>query len=504
MVKTSNTVILSAAKDLLFAKARFFASLRMTTCVLLVLLAACGSSDNDDPARAPGGSSGGSRLPPPATTNRNIETPYCELAPAPKIGIAEVARRHLSERTLELDLQSAAMQKLEQVLVTLPRDYDASGRKRYPVLYLLHGSLDDHTAYFNHALEDILGELPLIVVSPDAGPLNSYSDWYGSVLGSGQLPAAAETYILDELLPYIENQFPVRGDRAGRAVAGLSMGGAGTMKFAAARPHLFAAAGSFSGALNTTREYPYYPLVNTGTSALSVPLGPLTYCTWGDFIAQHVIWKDNDPTYLAENLRGVAIWLSCGGGQAEQVPLINTARDPVEIEVCEMTEQFMQALDSLGIPHTDSFYDNGTHAWEHWMRELGLYLTWQSEQLAAPQPQPEAFDYRSARAQFTAWGWELRAWRDAREFIYLSKVTPEGFTVSGSGVLDVITPPLYRPKRNYIVAAEAATQTVRADDAGRLAFRLDLGPSHAPQQMEFGPDASAQWTRLDVSITPEE
>lgn len=478
---------------------------KIATLAFVLLLSACGGDGRSTAIPSgPGGGSGSSSLPPPpATTNRNIDTPYCALAPTPDIGIAEVERSNLSERTLNIALQSKAMQHIEQVLVTLPKNYDGSGATSYPVLYLLHGALDDHTSYYNHGLEDIVGDMPLIVVQPAAGPLNSYSDWYGSVLGSGQAPLAAETYILDELIPFIEAHFSVRKDRAGRAAAGLSMGGAGTMKFAAARPHLFGAAGSFSGAVNTTREYPYYPVVNSGTGALSVVLGPLGYCTWGDFITQHVIWKDNDPTYLAENLQGVPIWLSCGGGEPDQIPLINSARDPVEIEVCEMTEQFAAALDGLAIPHTDSLYNNGTHDWQHWTRELDFYLDWLAARLAAPAAPPASFNYRSARAHFSAWGWEFAAYRDAREFIYLTDVSADGFAVTGSGVLDVTSPTIYDANQDYVVAMNGAEQKRRTDGAGRLSLRLDLGPSHSPQQVNFEPDAAADWIKLDVKIQPD-
>ncbi len=467
-----------------------------SVAVALLLLGGCGSSaDPLQQDRGSGDAAGSGLPPPPMTSNRNIETPYCERAPVPSIGLAEVGRSELTARTLELSLQSAAMQKVEKVLVTLPPDYDASGRTRYPVLYLLHGAFDDHTAYFSHGLEEVVGALPLIVVQPDPGRLSFYSDWYGSVLGSGQTPAAAETYILDELIPFIDAQLPTIAERHGRAVAGLSMGGLGTMKFAAARPELFAAAGSFSGALNV----PNNPALYTGLSGVSAVMGPLNQCLWGDFATQQVIWKDNDPTYRAESLRGVSIWLSCGGGEPDGLPL-NSARDPIEIEVCEETEIFARTLDELGIAHTDSFYDSGSHTWDHWMRELGLYLSWMVEQLAAPQGQPESFDYRSARATFSAWGWRFHAYRDAREFVYLNDVTPAGFSVTGSGVLDVITPALYDPGRRYQVTVNEVPRSVLADPDGRLAFRLDLGPSHVPQQLEFDPQASTGWTRLQVGI----
>src|SRR5438128_1855963 len=70
-------------------------------------------------------------------------------------------------------------------------------------------------------------------------------------------PAAWETYHMRELIPWIDSHYPTVADRSGRAIAGLSMGGFGAMTYAAKHPDLFAAAGSFSGAVDTDYNYPY-------------------------------------------------------------------------------------------------------------------------------------------------------------------------------------------------------------------------------------------------------
>lgn len=456
------------------------------------MLAACGNS-------APGASPAvPAELPPPATANRNIESPYCEVAGGTEAGVVEVARTALTDRTLDIALDSRALQEVQHIAVTLPRGYDATGSTRYPVLYLLHGALDDYRAYYDNGIEELVGDLPLIVVSPNSGEGNGYADWYGSVIGTGERPRYWETHHLREVIPFVESNFPVRTDRAGRAVAGISMGGHGTMTYAATHPELFRAAGSFSGAVNLVRDYPWYPLIQTGTSASTLLFRPIGYCTYGDFVLQRGIWQDHDPVYLAENLRGVSLWMSCGGGEPDSIPYVNSALDPVELEVCEMTENFMEALDAQGIFYAASLYDSGTHTWDHWTREIGNFLAWLVPQFAQPAPAPQAFSFRSLKPRFSVWGWEFAAYRDVREFLYLEEVHAGGLRVTGSGMLDVVTAPLYAPGARHAVDG----RSVVADGEGRLRFRLDLGPSHPTQQLQFEPGATRSWTKLEVSIVP--
>jgi S-formylglutathione hydrolase FrmB len=61
-----------------------------------------------------------------------------------------------------------------------------------------------------------------------------------------------ESYIVDELIPEIDKKFRTIADKKHRAIAGLSMGGYGSIKFGLKRPELFALVGSFSGALGVT------------------------------------------------------------------------------------------------------------------------------------------------------------------------------------------------------------------------------------------------------------
>lgn len=131
--------------------------------------------------------------------------------------------------------------------VILPADYDASHSTRYPVLYLLHG-LDGHYSDWisRTNLADYASEYSLIVVTPEGN-----DGWYTD--SATVATDKYESYILKELLPDVEARYRTIEARYGRAIAGLSMGGYGAIKFGLKSPQTFVFAASLSGAFGVTR-----------------------------------------------------------------------------------------------------------------------------------------------------------------------------------------------------------------------------------------------------------
>lgn len=126
-----------------------------------------------------------------------------------------------------------------QYRTLVPQGY-ASSQRRYPVLYLLHGLGGDYTDWTSRTnVAEYTRRLPLIVVMPDGG-----NSWYAG---------AFEQYVTTELQQDVAKKYRTIDSRYGRAVAGLSMGGYGALKFALKKPGTFAVAASFSGALTATR-----------------------------------------------------------------------------------------------------------------------------------------------------------------------------------------------------------------------------------------------------------
>jgi len=143
-------------------------------------------------------------------------------------------------------------------LIYTPPGY--STNKKYPVLYLLHGIGGDEKEWFtNGHPEIILDNLyaqkkvePMIVVLPNGRAMKD-DRATGNIFDSAKVAAFAtfEKDLLNDLIPYIEKNYPVYTDRENRAIAGLSMGGGQSLNFGLGNLDKFAWIGAFSAAPNT-------------------------------------------------------------------------------------------------------------------------------------------------------------------------------------------------------------------------------------------------------------
>jgi S-formylglutathione hydrolase FrmB len=379
-------------------------------------------------------------------------------------------------RLHELTLQSPALGRATKVRVLLPAGYDdpTNAITRYPVLLLLHGVGDDQASWTNRTdVAAFTASTPLIVVMPDAGKTPTagwYSDWIDG--------PAWESFHIGELLPFVDATYRTMGTRESRAVAGFSMGGFGAMSYAARHPELFVAAAEFSGAVDTTFAGQGEA---TALELLSTSVGTPSDNVWGPYATNEARWRTHNPSDLAENLRWTDLWLVSGNGVPR--PGDNPQAGPVETGVYIMNLRFHSALVERGIAHVWNDRGYGTHDWPY--RQLDLH-TWVPQLLtifAAPPPPPAAFDYRSAEPGFSAWGWEFDTDRPGLQFVDLTGVSAAGFTVSGSGPLRVVSPPVYPPgSTQRITAVNGSAIDVLADNDRRLRFTVDLGPGRAAAQ----------------------
>ncbi len=147
-------------------------------------------------------------------------------------------------KTEDFKLDSKLMAREMPYRVILPVNYKTSNEKTfYPVIYLLHGL----TGHFDNwadktKLTDYAEKYNYIIVMPEGD-----NGWYSD---SASVPNDKyESYIIKELIPEIDKKFRTVADKKYRAVAGLSMGGYGSIKFGLKYPEMFSLAGSFSGAL---------------------------------------------------------------------------------------------------------------------------------------------------------------------------------------------------------------------------------------------------------------
>ena len=153
---------------------------------------------------------------------------------------------------------SSALGKDRRMHVYTPPGYETSTEK-YPVFYLLHGAGDSDDSWTsvgraNFILDNLIAAKkakPMLVVMP-AGHTGPFSWNLPTAPAKGGGPAGNARFEDDftkDIQPYVEKHYRVKADRADRAIAGLSMGGAQTLNLVGSRPKDFGYAGVFSSAV---------------------------------------------------------------------------------------------------------------------------------------------------------------------------------------------------------------------------------------------------------------
>jgi putative tributyrin esterase len=150
-------------------------------------------------------------------------------------------------KTVTIDAPSIGRKTAYNII--LPADYETSGDKRYPVLYLLHGLTGNYLNWAGLGAARAAKGLDLIVVMPDGG--NSwYINWAESTEGQKN---DWDDFIAKDLVGHVDATYRTVASREGRAINGLSMGGFGGLTVGLKHPDLFCSIGSHSGALSIAK-----------------------------------------------------------------------------------------------------------------------------------------------------------------------------------------------------------------------------------------------------------
>lgn len=162
--------------------------------------------------------------------------------------------------------QSKTVGSTRKALVYTPPGY--SKKKKYPVLYLLHGIGGDEKEWLKGGnpqliLDNLYAEKkiePMIVVMPNGRAMKD-DRATGNIMAPDKVAAFAtfEQDLLKDLIPFIESKYPVLKDREHRAIAGLSMGGGQSLNFGLGNLDQFAWVGGFSSAPNTKKPEELMP-----------------------------------------------------------------------------------------------------------------------------------------------------------------------------------------------------------------------------------------------------
>lgn len=143
-----------------------------------------------------------------------------------------------------LDVRAPSMNTTLKCSVLLPDAYDKSGGE-ISVVYLLHGCNGTHMTLVSPVTSNAVDRYGFAIVCPWGG----HSWW----MDAPQTNSCFETWLVKDLLPLVETRYRMRKDRAGRGIAGTSMGGFGAHYIGIRHKDLFSAVGSIFGAFDLTK-----------------------------------------------------------------------------------------------------------------------------------------------------------------------------------------------------------------------------------------------------------
>ncbi len=158
--------------------------------------------------------------------------------------------------TTDLQIESKILGMPIKYSVFLPADYADNPKKRYPVVYLLHGLGDDHNSWNDKWLNiasrienwEVNGGLePMIYIMPQGFRsyyVNRYDGRYNYM-----------DMFIQELVPQMDAKYRTVADAGHRAVVGYSMGGFGAMILAAKNPDVFSVSVPLSMSFRTDEQY---------------------------------------------------------------------------------------------------------------------------------------------------------------------------------------------------------------------------------------------------------
>jgi enterochelin esterase-like enzyme len=243
-------------------------------------------------------------------------------APAPTGPGAPVQVIKVHGKSLEGNLEGESADR--DVVVILPPSYAKSPKRRYPVIYFMHGFgiTADWFAAFMHAPETMLAwskaHPEFIVVLPDTD-----TKFGGSMYSSSPTTGDFEGFIANDLTAYIDAHYRTIAKRAGRGLVGHSMGGYGTWKIAMDHPEKWGSVYAMSACCMSARK-------ETVDSATKMSQLTVDQAANGNFgvkagVASMVAWSPdakNPPFYADMPLKDGAVDQSVLDRWAANSPIV--------------------------------------------------------------------------------------------------------------------------------------------------------------------------------------
>jgi len=242
---------------------------------------------------------------------------------------------------------SAALNKDVNYAILLPASYNKESKRRYPVLYFLHGMNGNEREFERRGVAATVEKMEaggkigeFIIVSPAGG--NSF--YINSKSG-----VRYEDAIVKDLIPYIESNYRAVGGSKGRAIQGISMGGFGALMIAFKHPEMFSSVTAHCAALFPTLPKP------SGDDRRAQFLAALIGRIFGD-PPDDEFFKANNPFDLADSNQaaikksGLKIYFDVG--------------DQDRYGFTQPNKAFDEKLNKAGLAHEFHVFP-GSHGWEY-------------------------------------------------------------------------------------------------------------------------------------------
>jgi putative tributyrin esterase len=256
----------------------------------------------------------------------------------PVVGQVPRATSDIAPATV-VSVPSASLGREQVATILLPASYRTSQR-RYPVMYLLHGGGQDHTAFAARGWFRALSSRDMIVVTPSVG-----DSWYVNSVADAN--AKYEDFVVKDLIEYVDGRYRTVASRDGRAVAGVSMGAWGAMMLGLKHHQLFGAVGALSAPFGISRQDPKMDMTSRTQQRFGAPETPER--------------RERDPGTLASTI------------SVESVPLLYLACGSQDIFVAD-NRRFVERLTARKIPYEYRELSPFGHSWDVWDGQLVAFV----------------------------------------------------------------------------------------------------------------------------------
>lgn len=258
---------------------------------------------------------------------------------------------------IQMQLNSECLTRKAVIHVILPEMSEERRLEngKYPVLWLLHGATDDHTMWQRFtSIERYAQKRGIVVVMPSV-EISFYTNTDGGRYFD---------YVTEELPRVIQSYFPVSAERADNFVAGMSMGGYGTMKLGFTKPEQYAALGIFSSAN-------FIDIMGADNMVEGGKRAPLNFVRWQVFGTD-----DGDLTKARNTEHDMRYLARLASESGKPLPKIFACCGTAD-SCHDAQKEDLAYFRSLPNPFDAVFFDSaGFHDFDFWDKWLDVFIQW--------------------------------------------------------------------------------------------------------------------------------